>query len=73
MLGQLGNLGRPYQFLVQVELYPRTGDCVLFPAWLPHRVGEMGSVAKVKLAGVAQKLGRPQSSDRYFQSNCRTT
>ena len=36
-------------FTGSVTLHPRTGDCVLFPPWLPHRVGgEEGGVDYVR-------------------------
>ena len=57
LAGSLAGSGLP-PFTGSVALHPRTGDCVLFPPWLPHRVGgDEGGVDYVR--GEAQ----PQDDD----------
>ena len=49
-------------FTGSVALHPRTGDCVLFPPWLPHRVG--GGEGGAEQAGLEVSSGGDDEEPR---------
>ena len=59
-------------FTSSVTLQPRTSDCILFPPWLPHRVGEQSRAERpLSVHGLSKVAGAKPVDHVSFMCMCK--